>query len=153
MYFVHHGVAIQPSVFRAGNTFVAKVSILEEDRATTSLGDSGHFANREPAFAFAVRCRTALRKSFGRPSPWRAHLDFGANFRLERSRLHEPLRAVPNKYRRKIKDLLSGLKPVVFGPRRRQAARKRRPAPEKSVRWNGRTSPSSSRQLHHVAGA
>jgi enoyl-CoA hydratase/carnithine racemase len=38
-----------------------------------------------------------------------APLDFGGNFRLERSRPHAALLAVPNKYWREIKDLLSGL--------------------------------------------
>ena len=51
MLFYHHGVAIQPSVLRRGNTFVARVSILEEDGEATSLGDLGHFANRRSAFA------------------------------------------------------------------------------------------------------
>ncbi|MHB9841848.1 hypothetical protein Q8F57_044480 [Paraburkholderia terrae] len=60
MLFYHHGVAIQPSVSRRGNTFVARVSILEEDGEATSLGDLGHFANRRSAFAFAVRCGTAF---------------------------------------------------------------------------------------------
>lgn len=69
MYFVHHGVAIQPSVFKAGNTFVARVSILEEDGETTSLGDLGHFANRESAFAFAVRCGTAIADEEPLPKP------------------------------------------------------------------------------------
>jgi hypothetical protein len=69
MYFVHHGVAIQPSVSKAGNTFVARVSILEEDGETTSLGDLGHFANRESAFAFAVRCGTAFADEEPLPKP------------------------------------------------------------------------------------
>ncbi|CAD6559106.1 hypothetical protein ACFQ3P_33305 [Paraburkholderia sabiae] len=69
MYFVHHGVAIQPSVSRAGNTFVARVSILEEDGETTSLGDLGQFANRESAFAFAVRCGTAFADAEPLPKP------------------------------------------------------------------------------------
>ncbi|MBP0590293.1 hypothetical protein J8I87_11340 [Paraburkholderia sp. LEh10] len=60
MLFYHHGVAIQPSVARNGNTFIARVSILEEDGEATSLGDLGHFANRQSAFAFAVRCGTAF---------------------------------------------------------------------------------------------
>lgn len=60
MLFYHHGVAIHPSVSRRGNTFVARVSILEEDGEATSLGDLGHFANRRSAFAFAVRCGTAF---------------------------------------------------------------------------------------------
>ncbi|WP_240057160.1 hypothetical protein [Paraburkholderia azotifigens] len=63
MYFVHHGVAIQPSVSRAGNTFVARVSILEEDGEMTSLGELGQFADRESALAFAVRCGTAFAEN------------------------------------------------------------------------------------------
>ncbi|MGT2477609.1 hypothetical protein [Paraburkholderia terrae] len=60
MLFYHHGVAIQPSVARSGNTFVARASILEDDGEATSLGDLGYFANRQSAFAFAVRCTTAF---------------------------------------------------------------------------------------------
>ena len=60
MLFYHHGVAVLPSVAKSGNTFVARVSILEEDGEATSLGDLGHFANRQSAFAFAVRCGTAF---------------------------------------------------------------------------------------------
>jgi hypothetical protein len=69
MYFVHHGVAILPSVSRAGNTFVARVSILEEDGEATSLGDLGQFANRESAFAFAVLCGTAFADDEPLPRP------------------------------------------------------------------------------------
>ena len=69
MHFYHHGVAIQPSVSRSGNTFVARVSILEEDGAATSLGNLGHFANRESAFAFAVRCGTAFVDDEPMPLP------------------------------------------------------------------------------------
>jgi hypothetical protein len=69
MHFVHNGVAIHPSVSRAGNTFVARVSILEEDGETTSLGELGHFANRESAFAFAVRCGTAFADEEPLPKP------------------------------------------------------------------------------------
>lgn len=60
MLVYHHGVAIQPSVARSGNTFVARVCILEEDGEATSLGDLGQFANPQSAFAFAVRCGTAF---------------------------------------------------------------------------------------------
>jgi hypothetical protein len=60
MLFYHNGVAIQPSVTRSGNTFVARVCILEEDGEATSLGELGYFANRQSAFAFAVRCGTAF---------------------------------------------------------------------------------------------
>jgi hypothetical protein len=69
MYFVHHGVAIQPSVSRTGNTYVARVSILEEDGEATSLGDLGQFANLESAFAFAVRCGTAFADDEPLPRP------------------------------------------------------------------------------------
>ena len=67
MYFVHHGVAIQPSVSIAGNTFVARVSILEEDGETTSLGDLGQFASRESAFA--LPCVAAPRFADTEPLP------------------------------------------------------------------------------------
>lgn len=60
MLVYHRGVAIQPSVAKSGSTFVARVSILEEDGEATSLGDLGYFANRQSAFAFAVRCGTAF---------------------------------------------------------------------------------------------
>jgi hypothetical protein len=60
MHFYHQGVAIQPSVTRNGNTFVARVSILEEDGEFTSLGDLGYFANRRSALEFAARCGTAF---------------------------------------------------------------------------------------------
>ncbi|CAD6561310.1 hypothetical protein LMG24235_07268 [Paraburkholderia sabiae] len=63
MLVYHHGVAIQPSVTRSGNTFVARVCILEEDGEATSLGDLGHFANSQSAFAFAVRCGAARHLS------------------------------------------------------------------------------------------
>jgi len=69
MHFYHHGVAIQPSVARSGNTFVARVAILEEDGEATSLGDLGHFANRHSAFAFAVRCGTAFADNELMPLP------------------------------------------------------------------------------------
>ncbi|AUT65468.1 MULTISPECIES: hypothetical protein [Paraburkholderia] len=69
MHFYHHGVAIQPSVARSGNTFVARVAILEEDGEATSLGDLGHFANRQSAFAFAVRCGTAFADNEPMPLP------------------------------------------------------------------------------------
>jgi hypothetical protein len=75
MLFYHHGVAIQPSVAKNGNAFVARVSLLEEDGEATSLGDLGQFANRQSAFAFAVRCGTAFvdqepmpKAPFGIPS-------------------------------------------------------------------------------------
>lgn len=48
MLVYHHGVAIQPSVAKSGSTFVARVSILEEDGEATSLGDLGYFANPHP---------------------------------------------------------------------------------------------------------
>ena len=60
MVFYHHGAAIQPSVTRLGNTFMARVSILEEDGEATSLGNLGQFANRDCAFEFAVRSATAF---------------------------------------------------------------------------------------------
>ncbi|MEM5384832.1 hypothetical protein VSR68_14685 [Paraburkholderia phymatum] len=69
MHFYHHGVAIQPAVARSGNTFVARVSILEEDGELTSLGDLGHFANRQSAIAFAVKCGTAFVDEEPMPRP------------------------------------------------------------------------------------
>ena len=69
MHFYYQGVAIQPSVARSGNTYVARVSILEEDGDATSLGDLGHFANRQSAFAFAVRCGTAFVDDEAMPLP------------------------------------------------------------------------------------
>jgi hypothetical protein len=69
MHFYYQGVAIQPSVARSGNTYVARVSILEEDGSATSLGDLGHFANRQSAFAFAVRCGTAFVDDEAMPLP------------------------------------------------------------------------------------
>ncbi|OUL75674.1 hypothetical protein CA601_41725, partial [Paraburkholderia hospita] len=47
-------------VARSGNTFVARVSVLDEEGEATSLGDLGHFANLQSAFAFAARCGTAF---------------------------------------------------------------------------------------------
>lgn len=76
MFFFHHGVALQPSVSKRGNTFVARVSILEEDGETTSLGDLGLFANRESAFAFAVRCGAAFVDDEPQPvPPWQIQKD------------------------------------------------------------------------------
>ncbi|MGT2477619.1 hypothetical protein [Paraburkholderia terrae] len=69
MHFYHQGVAIQPSVARNGNTFVARVSILEEDGEATSLGDLGNFANRQSALAFAARCGTAFVDEEPMPRP------------------------------------------------------------------------------------
>jgi hypothetical protein len=69
MHFYHHGVAIEPWVAIDGNIFVARVSILEEDGETTSLGDLGYFANRQSAFAFAVRCGTAFVDKEPMPRP------------------------------------------------------------------------------------
>jgi hypothetical protein len=69
MHFYHQGVAIQPSIARHGNTFVARVSILEEDGEATSLGDLGYFANRLSALAFAARCGTAFVDDEPMPRP------------------------------------------------------------------------------------
>lgn len=69
MHFYHQGVAIQPSVARNGNTFVARVSILEEDGEATELGDLGNFANRQSALAFAARCGTAFVDAEPMPRP------------------------------------------------------------------------------------
>lgn len=67
--FYHHGAAIQPSVIRVGNTFIARASILEEDGEATSLGNLGQFANRDGAFQFAVRCATAFIDGESMPAP------------------------------------------------------------------------------------
>jgi hypothetical protein len=67
--FYHHGVAIHPSVLKTGHAFVARVSILGEDGEATSLGDLGCFANRQSAFAFAVRCGTAFVDNEPMPKP------------------------------------------------------------------------------------
>ncbi|MEM5440058.1 hypothetical protein [Paraburkholderia diazotrophica] len=69
MLVSHHGVVIKPSVFRNGNLFVARASILEEDGEATSLGDLGHFANRQSAFAFAIRYATAFVDNEPTPKP------------------------------------------------------------------------------------
>ncbi|MFC0691615.1 hypothetical protein [Paraburkholderia humisilvae] len=69
MLFYHHGVAIQPSVTKTGHAFVARVSILEKDGEATSLGDLGYFANRQSAFAFAVRCGAAFVDDEPMPGP------------------------------------------------------------------------------------
>jgi hypothetical protein len=58
--FYHHGAAVQPSVVREGNLFLARVCILEEDGEATSLGNLGPFANRISAFDFAIRCGSAF---------------------------------------------------------------------------------------------
>jgi len=54
MLFYHCGAAVQPSVTRSGGLFVGRVAILEQDGDAISLGDMGHFANRQSALAFAV---------------------------------------------------------------------------------------------------
>nr|WP_223962052.1 hypothetical protein [Paraburkholderia sabiae] len=69
MHFYHQGVAIQPSIARHGNTFIARVSILEEDGEATSLCDLGYFANRLSALAFAARCGTAFVDDEPMPRP------------------------------------------------------------------------------------
>ena len=60
MVLYHHCAAIQTSVTRLGNTFLASDTILEEDGEATSLGNLGQFANRDCAFEFAVRSATAF---------------------------------------------------------------------------------------------
>jgi hypothetical protein len=39
MHFYRHGVEIHPWVARSGNTFVARVFILQDDGETTLLGN------------------------------------------------------------------------------------------------------------------
>jgi hypothetical protein len=65
----HRGVPIEPSVEKSGNTFVAHVSIIEEDGEATSLGNLGHFANRQSAVAFAIRCGAAFVDEAPMPKP------------------------------------------------------------------------------------
>jgi len=69
MLFYYHGIAVQPSVVRSGSLFVARVSILEEDGEATTLGNLGHFANRQSALAFAVRCGEAFADDQPMPKP------------------------------------------------------------------------------------
>jgi hypothetical protein len=74
--FYHHGAAIQPSAVRQGNLFLARVCILEEDGAATSLGDLGTFANRVSAFDFAIRYASAFVDGDPLPrSPYRQMSD------------------------------------------------------------------------------
>jgi hypothetical protein len=52
MIFYHRGAAFEPLYTRAGRTFVATASILEEDGNVTSLGKLGVFANKKGALNF-----------------------------------------------------------------------------------------------------
>jgi hypothetical protein len=67
MILYHLGAAIQPSVRRKGNIFIAGASILEDDGESTSLGILGQFASNDSAFEFALRSATAFVE--GRPMP------------------------------------------------------------------------------------
>jgi hypothetical protein len=67
MVLYHRGAAIQPSIARQGNTFVARACILKEDGESTSLGDLGQFASQNSAYEFAVRSATAFVD--GKPMP------------------------------------------------------------------------------------
>jgi hypothetical protein len=67
MLLYHHGAAIQPSITRQGNTFIARACILKEHGESTSLGNLGQFANQSSAFEFAVRSATAFLD--GEPLP------------------------------------------------------------------------------------
>ena len=69
MVLYHGGAAIQPSVMRQGNTFVARACILGEDGECTSLGNLGQFASQNSAYEFAVRSATAFVD--GEPMPRR----------------------------------------------------------------------------------
>ena len=69
MLIYHRGVPIEPSVEKSGNTFVAHVAIIEEDGESTSLGNLGHFANRQSAVAFAIRCGAAFVDEAPMPKP------------------------------------------------------------------------------------
>jgi hypothetical protein len=67
MVLYHRGAAIQPSIMRQGNTFIARACILKEDGESTSLGDLGQFASQNSAYEFAVRSATAFVD--GEPMP------------------------------------------------------------------------------------
>jgi hypothetical protein len=69
MVLYHRGAAIQPSITRQGNTFVARACILKQDGECTSLGDLGQFASQNSAYEFAVRSATAFVD--GEPMPRR----------------------------------------------------------------------------------
>ena len=60
MVIYHRGAAIQPSITRRGNIFIARACILEEDGESTSLGDLGQFASPSSAYEFAVRSAPAF---------------------------------------------------------------------------------------------
>jgi hypothetical protein len=60
MVLYHRGAAIQPSVTREGNAFVARAVILEEDGEATSLGMLGQFASQNSAYEFALRSATEV---------------------------------------------------------------------------------------------
>ena len=60
MIFYHHGAAVQPSVVREGNLFLARACILDEDGEANSLGNLGKFANRLSALEFAIQYATAF---------------------------------------------------------------------------------------------
>jgi hypothetical protein len=77
----HRGVPIEPSVVKNGNTFVAHVSILEEDGESTSLGNLGHFANRQSAVAFAIRCGAAFVDEAPMPKPPHVPIERSETFR------------------------------------------------------------------------
>lgn len=65
----HGDVAIEPSVERDGNLYVAKVFILEEDGESTSLGKLGYFASSDAAYSFALRCGVAFVEGQALPLP------------------------------------------------------------------------------------
>ena len=60
MVLYHRGAAIQPSVTREGNAFVARAVILEGDGEATSLGMLGQFASQNSAYEFALRTATEV---------------------------------------------------------------------------------------------
>ncbi|CAL8480906.1 hypothetical protein [Caballeronia sp. S22] len=67
--YQHGDVAIEASVEREGNLYVAKVFILEEDGESTSLGTFGYFASSDAAYSFAMRCGVAFVEGEALPRP------------------------------------------------------------------------------------
>jgi hypothetical protein len=95
MILYHQGAAIQPSVLRKGNIFIAGASILEDDGESTSLGILGQFASKDSAFEFALRSATAFVE--GRPMP-RAPFEIAEAkdvFSKNRPGNHEKVAAAP----------------------------------------------------------
>jgi hypothetical protein len=60
MVLYHRGAAIQASVTRQGNTFVARACILEEDGESTSLAISGNSRIKIPPMSLPCSVRLLL---------------------------------------------------------------------------------------------